>query len=222
MNEELSDPTYPEGSVIGDFDGQGNPYEVQELLHRPHAFALMHGDGGAKIAYGHLLWRVDGLDFHFGGNSVTLGSGKCTGAGQTDTVNQPIKGLDVVIPTLNDSDGDVMDPTIPSIYHQLNGYGDVFLYWKADLSGPSQDPPTERLTECWVEVGGTTSVIDIEAVGVDNTDHDRFAGAPLADEEIAGTYRVKLGAVNVNENVTQDISSDVYWSIVVLTRYQAD
>ena len=183
-------------------------------LHRPHSFALMYGDRGAKIAYGQLLWRVDNLDFHFEGNSVGGGSGACSGAGQTDTLNRPIRGLEVAIPTLNDSDGDAMDPTIPNIYHQLNGYGDIYLYWKVELS------EMVILTECWVEVGDTTPVVDIEAVAVANTDHDRFAGAPLADEEITGTYRVKLGTVNEGALFTQVISSDVYWSTVVLTRNQ--
>ena len=187
------------------------------LYHRPHSFALMHGDMGAKIAYGQLLWRVDNLDFHFDGNSVSGGSGKCSGAGQTDTLSRPIKGLEVVIPTLKSSDGPAMDPTTPNIYHELGAWGDVYLYWKVDLSA------TEILTECWVEVGGTTSVIDISAVAIANTDHDRFAGAPLADEDIIGIYRVKLGTVNKKNPalITQDISSDVYWSTVVLTRNQA-
>jgi len=194
------------------------------LYHRPHSFALMHGDGGAKIAYGQLLWRVDNLDFHFDGNSVSGSSGPCSGAGQTDTLNRPIKGLEVVIPTVGSPDGPAMDPTIPNIYHELDAWGDVYLYWKVDLS------VTEILTECWVEVTktvdgeevGATDVIDIRAVAIANTDHDRFAGAPLADEDIIGVYRVKLGTVNKKGPalITQDISSDVYWSTVVLTRNQ--
>jgi len=73
--DPIPDTVYPEGSVIGNFDGSGNPYEKQELLHRPHAFALMHGDGGAKVAYGELHWRVDvfTLEFKQETLSVTVG-----------------------------------------------------------------------------------------------------------------------------------------------------
>jgi len=215
VNEEIPDPTYPEGSVIGDFDGQGNPYETPELLHRPHAFALMHGDEGAKIAYGQLLWHVDRLDVRFDPNSPGLSSGTCDGVGQT----RAIKGLEAVIPKLDSTTGAVMDPTIPSIYHQLDGYGNVYLYWKVELS----DVEYSVVTECWVEVGDTPAPglgpADIAAVAVANTDHDRFAGTPSEDDGF-GVFRVKLGAVNVDENVTQNISSDVYWSAVVLTREQ--
>ena len=63
--QPIPDSTYPDGWPIGDHDASGTDYEVQELLHRPHAFALMHGDGGAKIAYGQLHWRVDCFTLEF-------------------------------------------------------------------------------------------------------------------------------------------------------------
>jgi len=69
--DPIPDTVYPEGSVIGNFDGSGNPYETQELLHRPHAFALMHGDGGAKVAYGELHWRVDVFTLEFKQEDLT-------------------------------------------------------------------------------------------------------------------------------------------------------
>lgn len=69
--DPIPDTVYPEGSVIGDFDGSGNPYEKQELLHRPHAFALMHGNGGAKVAYGELHWRVDVFTLEFKQEDLT-------------------------------------------------------------------------------------------------------------------------------------------------------
>ena len=63
--EDLPPTTYPDGSVIGDFDAGTNPPEDPEILHRPHAFALMHGDSGAKVAYGELHWRVDTFKLQF-------------------------------------------------------------------------------------------------------------------------------------------------------------
>ena len=61
----------------GRVSAQNNPPEKQELLHRPHAFALMHGSGGAKIAYGELHWRIDVFTLQFetstaSGVSVTV------------------------------------------------------------------------------------------------------------------------------------------------------
>jgi hypothetical protein len=211
--DPIPDPAYPEGSVVGNFDGSGNPYEKQELLHRPHAFALMHGDDGAKVAYGQLMWRVDRVDFAFEGDSVGGSDGNCIGAGQ----GRAIKGLDAVIPKLNSSSGDAMDPTIPNIYHQLDGYGDVYLFWEVDLA------ESEIVVSCWVEASGAPSgetPNDIDDFDTGNADHDRFAGVD-GSLDSTGIYRVKLGTVNEGALIAQDISSDVYWSTVVLTRDQA-
>ncbi len=65
------DTEYPDGSQQGSFDASGNVYEKQELLHRPHAFALMHGTGGAKVAFGQLQWRIDTITLRFEQSSVT-------------------------------------------------------------------------------------------------------------------------------------------------------
>tara|TARA_R100001129_G_C5320911_1_gene247593 strand:- start:681 stop:1703 length:1023 start_codon:yes stop_codon:yes gene_type:complete len=70
--EDIPPTIYPEGSVIGDFDAGTIPPEDPELLHRPHAFALMHGDGGAKVAYGELHWRVDVLKFKFETSTIAV------------------------------------------------------------------------------------------------------------------------------------------------------
>ena len=56
----------------GRVSAKNNPPEKQELLHRPHAFALMHGSGGAKIAYGELHWRIDVFTLKF---ETSTGSG---------------------------------------------------------------------------------------------------------------------------------------------------
>ena len=56
----------------GRVSAKNNPPEKQELLHRPHAFALMHGDGGAKIAYGELHWRVDVFTLQFKDDEVEV------------------------------------------------------------------------------------------------------------------------------------------------------
>ena len=70
----IPDPEFPEGSQIGSAEGSSTSYEraAGELLHRPHAFALMHGNGGAKVAYGELHWRVDVITLRF---ETSTGSG---------------------------------------------------------------------------------------------------------------------------------------------------
>ena len=56
----------------GRVSAKNNPPEKQELLHRPHAFALMHGSGGAKIAYGELHWRIDVFTLQFQQKTVAV------------------------------------------------------------------------------------------------------------------------------------------------------
>ena len=70
----IPDPEFPEGSQIGSSEGSSTSYEraAGELLHRPHAFALMHGDGGAKVAYGELHWRVDVITLQFKTSAIAV------------------------------------------------------------------------------------------------------------------------------------------------------
>jgi len=220
--DPIPEGSRPAGSVIGNFSASAMEVDGGDVLqyHRPHAFALYHGEHGAKVAYGQLLWRVDRVDFAFSADTAPPPppTGKCVGAGQT----RAIKGLEVAIPTVKSPDGPAMDPTVPNIYHELDAYGDVYLYWKVELD----DSEGSILAQCWVEVTktvdgeevGATETNDIDTVATANTTHDRFTGAGSSDSE--GIYRVKLGAVKENELVTQDISTDVYWSTVVLTRDQ--
>ena len=63
--DPIPDPVYPDGGKAGAFDASGNIYEAQELLHRPHAFALMHGKNGAKVAYGELHYIVNSFKLKF-------------------------------------------------------------------------------------------------------------------------------------------------------------
>jgi hypothetical protein len=212
--EDIPPTTYPDGSVIGSFDAGTNPPEDPEILHRPHAFALMHGDGGAKVAYGQLLWRIDELNFWYKLKTATelddegVGSGNVTAAhGHGKSGQAAVDGLNAKVPTMasgiNFNDNDTK-------YHQLDGYGDVYLYWKVDLDH------ADRVTKCWVTVDGTTAQSDIPAVANGFLAVDRQTATSSTAHE--GTYRVKLGSVNEDAQVTQDISSDVYWSIVLLKR----
>ncbi len=308
--DPIPDTVYPEGSVIGDFDGSGNPYEKQELLHRPHAFALMHGDGGAKVAYGELHWRVDvftlefkqedltcSIDDHsdhthtagvgshthgfahthdldhthtvgvgshthtetYGGTtsnvdagsgdrttsspndyttdsqntsttgSVDGGSGAVTTSGASATLDHTCTitpsqitycrkaGQDAIaqitqtVPKVDAEDGDAMDATIPSIYHQLSSYGDVYLCWEVDLEKGTD------VTNCWVQVGAPTNS-DIGAIGLGQATTDRLDEDPLDDAGTEGAYSIKIGTVNENDQIIQNVSSDVVWSPTVMDR----
>lgn len=214
--EDIPPTTYPDGSVIGSIDSSLNPPEDPEILHRPHAFALMHGEDGAKVAYGQLLWRIEQLNSIYSSAHIV-----------TQLTQGAIEGLNAKVPTIDTEDGTAFSSSLETKYHQLNGYGDVYLYWKVDLDH------ADRVTKCWVTVDGTTAQSDIPAQpAFDNSagqtaPHNRLTGLPDAGDTTnhsadgaagEGTYRVKLGSVNEDAQVTQDISSDVHWSILVHIR----
>ena len=209
--EPLPNFSYPTGSVIGNFSASAMEVDAGDVLlyHRPHPFALMHGANGAKIAYGQLMWRVDVIDFYF----TTASEGSGGGVEPMDSAGQDvIDGVNAVIPTLNDHNGDAMDPTIPNGYHELDGYGDVYLVWHLEFG------ESEILTECWVEVGTVTTVVDATAVPNAATTFNRFNGVGTATGQQSGFYRIKLGTVTEGALVTQDVSSDVHWSFFLIER----
>jgi len=206
--EDMSPTVYPDGSVIGSLDASGNLPENPELLHRPHAFALMHGDDGAKVAYGQLLWRIDVLELELS----SAGGEPVTGAGQ-----DAISVFNTKVPTIDAADGDAMDAGINNTkYHQLDGYGDVYLYWTTDLAEATM---ADRVNACWVQVDGPAED-ELDAVLVNFTNMDRMDASDTcpSDGQKEGTYRVKLGTVNEDEQVIQNHSSDVFWSIFLLKR----
>tara|TARA_R100000700_G_scaffold4040_2_gene7166 strand:+ start:6385 stop:7413 length:1029 start_codon:yes stop_codon:yes gene_type:complete len=330
--DPIPDPNYPDGSHQGSFEGAGHSYErsAGELLHRPHAFALMHGDGGAKVAYGELHYRVDSFELKFNQQDLTctiadhadhahehvhthehdhhhsfnhthgvtshthtidpatVGSsthdhGGSTGSTVTNTgspsttntdspnesttdnpnesTTSGVKATDgstysgssgnlshtctispaqitycsgakqagignitQVTPKIGPepaeaSDWKDMDPTIPSIYHQLVGYGDVYLCWKVNTENVANE-----VEKCWVQVGdptgnaiggitmGTTTT-DRRAAGVPND----ATGQPEGGDE--GVYKIKLGTVTEDALIDQNVSNDVSWNTVVMDRF---
>lgn len=214
----LPNPNYGEGFV-----DVLNLVEEPPLQHRPHAFALKHGDGGAKIAYGQLFWRIDQLNWHFhgdvGGSTSTSAAdaNKCFGAGQL----RPIKGFDVTVPKVDSSSGALMSAAvdgvagdgIPNVYHQLDAFGTVYLYWTVEL-----DNSTNIVTNAWVEVPASSSTTDLNSIDTDHDAHNRFSGNPNGDGITDGTFRVEIGTVTEGAPIQQKLSSDVFWSTVVMTR----
>ena len=227
ISDNDTSTVFPDGTPAGDFDASGNPYDNPYQLHRPHAFALMHGDGGAKISYGQLLWRIDTLIIEL--SSVGSLGNTLVGAGQ-----EVIDGLNVKVPTIGSADGKSMSPNINDIdedgtptglkYHQLDSYGDVYLYWTTDLDAKDDSGthvPENRVDACWVQVDGVAEN-ELDAVAItprsfDRADDTTGGSCPTVDQKV-GTYRVLLGTVNEGEQIKQYHSSDVFWSIFLLKR----
>ena len=203
----MSDSSFSVSSA--DFDG-----DHTLKYHRPHPFALYHGNNGAMVAYGQLMWRVDVIDFLF--TTSSDGAGGYVVDPMDSAGQDAIKKLNVVIPKLNNSNGDPMDPTVPNVYHQLDGYGDVYLVWHMEFN------ESEIVTECFVEVipegGSGTTPSEAAAVSTSHTTFNRFQSVGTSSSHLSSYYRVKLGTVNRDELVQQDISSDVYWSFFLIER----
>ena len=220
--EDIPPTTYPDGSVIGSFDAGTNPPEDPEILHRPHAFALMHGDGGAKVAYGQLLWRLDTIIIQLSSVAGSSDTATLEGAGQT-----AIEGLNVRVPTIGAADGASMVAGLNTKYHELGEYGDVYLYWTTDLDAvddADQHVPANRVDACWVQVGATPAEDKLDAMDAtssqtafDRADDTTGNFCPTEVQKV-GTYRVKLGTVNEDEEIIQNHSSDVFWSITLVRR----
>tara|TARA_R110002020_G_C16117429_1_gene760077 strand:- start:104 stop:529 length:426 start_codon:yes stop_codon:yes gene_type:complete len=124
---------------------------------------------------------------------------------------EAISQITQTVPKVDAEDGDAMDATIPSIYHQLSSYGDVYLVWDVDLElGAGSE-----ITDCWVQVGAP-STSNIGEVALGNTTTNRRNGS--APTPWQGTYAMKLGTVNENDQIIQNVSSDVSWATTVMDR----
>jgi len=221
LQRPMPHPEHPDGSIVGDMDVGTNPSENPELLHRPHAFALMHGEDGAKVAFGQLLWRIDTIIIQLSSVAGPSSTASVEGAGQ-----DAISVFNIEVPTIGAAGGESMSAGInfndnDKKYHELGEYGDVYLYWTTDLDAEAM---ADRVDACWVQVGGDPAEDELDAVdatssqtGFDRTDDTTGNFCPTEAQKV-GTYRVKLGTVNEDEQVIQDHSSDVFWSITLLKR----
>lgn len=159
----------------------------EQPVFRPHAFALTHGDGGAKIAYGEL---------HYGVTIQTVTLTEIDGEQVVKSITQnPIEETKVCVPEYNSVE---LDPEVPNIYTQLSGYGDIFLYWEYDLGAGG------AITVCEVRVGRPVEE-DITFLDEDLT---RTADS---NGECDGKFAIQIGTVNVGSPIIQKVSSDVPW-----------
>tara|TARA_Y100001972_G_scaffold86004_2_gene105203 strand:+ start:682 stop:1359 length:678 start_codon:yes stop_codon:yes gene_type:complete len=199
---EVPESYFAEGQV-----GAGSRAGDVPLLHRPHAFALTHGGLGAKVAYGELHIRVDSLTFDF--QEYNMGAAdniiRCDGIGRKD-----IEKLTPIVPTV-ESGGDPMNPDNPSIYHQLDGYGSIYLNWTVNLGAFAEGSPENVVTSCYVSSEAVDSAV--AALSAGHADSDR-----LGSGTTSGSYSVKLGEVSEDNSIKQHISSDVFWSFFVVGR----
>jgi len=225
-----SEPELTPQAPMGDVDGNNRPFYVPKFQHRPHAFVLSHGADGARVGYGRLYYRRDqltfmttesevawaysvsgnsGADFDSGDIAISLASaGDDDYANQLQTCHQGvISGLTAHTPRVGSASGDVMDSEVPNVYHQLEDYGDVYLYFSLDIS-------SDQISNVYVRVGlnDPDDAQDIPAVDTGAASH------LLSDGDPTGVYRVKLGTVNEDESIEQLVDTDVFFSSLVFTR----
>ena len=178
----LSNPfaTRPDESLAKSGEGFASPG------FRPHAFALLHGNEGAKIAYGEL---------HYGVTSQTVTREEVAGKRVVTSITQnPIRGGLIATPEVQ---GEFMDTRAPNTYHELGEFGDVYLYWEYTLGSGSVDV-------CEVVVGKPEDA-DISFL---NANLERQGGETSG---CIGKFAILLGSVNEGSPVQQAVSSDVTW-----------
>ena len=131
----------------------------------------------------------------------------CSGAGQS-----AINNITQQVPKINEKDGEAMDSKLDGVhtFHQLDGYGEVYLCWEVDFE---ESPNVQK---CWVQIGVPVGSVT-GAVSIGNTTTGRLAQPPDPDYAVS-TYHVHIGTVNLNERVVQKISSDVSWQPIVMDR----
>lgn len=157
-------------------------------------------DGTTTAPSGVLNHTVTGLEG--AGNVITY----CDGAGQSS-----INNITQQVPNINEKDGEAMDSKLDGVhtFHQLDGYGEVYLCWEVDFE---ESPNVQK---CWVQIGVPVgSVTGPISIGNDTT--GRLTDPP--DDFAVSTYHVHIGTVNLNERVVQKISSDVSWQPIVMDR----
>lgn len=156
----------------------------EQPVFKPHSFALAHGDGGAKIAYGEFIWWLNRLTFTLGSSSLNL-------------VDQPaVSSPTQIVPTIQG--GNPMTDDVPNNYHQLDAYGDVWIYWELTATGYD-------VNVCDIRVGAKPSTVDIPSLTTTGTP------AIVRNSWTEGKFTLQIGTVNEGVAIEQNISSDIYW-----------
>tara|TARA_R100000655_G_scaffold27759_2_gene56499 strand:+ start:3008 stop:4189 length:1182 start_codon:yes stop_codon:yes gene_type:complete len=154
-------------------------------------------DGSSSSGLTHTVTGLEGA-----GNVITY----CDGAGQS-----AINNITQQVPKINEKDGEAMDSKLDGVhtFHQLDGYGEVYLCWEVDFE---ESPNVQK---CWVQIGVPSGSVT-GAVSIGNDTTGRLTDPP--NEYAVSTYHAHIGTVNLNERVVQKISSDVSWQPIVMDR----
>ena len=162
----------------------------EEFVYKPHAFALTHGDGGAKITYGELHYGVTIQEV----TRVALASGETV----VESITQsPIQETKVCVPKWKTV---VMNPEIPNKSTQLDAYGEIYLYWEYSIGNGGS------VTTCEIRVGRPVE----QDISFLNEDLERGDGGELGFGCV-GKFALHIGTVNVGSPVIQKVTSDVPW-----------
>lgn len=157
-------------------------------LRKPFAFALGKWKDGATIYFGQLLSTVSILRY----KRIKVAGEWVNSLAAQDA----IKGVTATLPDNLDTTDSKLKPT------KLDWFGDVYLYWEADSA-------TGEISLCDIRGPSQPSGSDIKELD------DELSRGSGSDGE--GAYYVKIGAVDEDDGVTdQLISSDVTWSITLV------
>lgn len=186
-------------------DSDDNPDGGEQPIFRPHPFALIQGEDGAKVALGQFLWRIDAITIHYEDVS---------GQHNRDAGQDVIDGWTAVLPTVNDADGNYLTTNEQNSFDQLIGWGNVYLYWEVDLD-ETNGTDSSPITSCYVTTS-TPSLLDVAALSMGSATSDRLLAS--GGVEVTGRYRVLLGYVPEDGVIAQYTASDVCWPMFVLKR----
>ena len=212
--DPIPDPVYPDGGKTGAFDASGNIYEAQELLHRPHAFALMHGTNGAKVAYGELHYIVNSFKLKFETSAISVADhDDHSHAPHCDHTHDPHSGS-----TSTDSGSgsgygtptSINDATTSTDNGSSTGYGETSSQstttsGSADGGGYSGGPHTHSISHSHdVEMGHTHEHDHTHGVDMG---HTHTAGVGSHTHEHDHTHGVDMGhthTVNLTHSGVKD------------------
>jgi hypothetical protein len=165
-------------------------------MHKPFGFALAGGRTGARIHYGCLISTV---------TRATFGKEFPDGVEINHLLNQdPIPNVEVHPPANLDAPDQLAT--------ELDWFGDVWLYWETDIEA--------NVLYCDVRGPDAPPVNPIPLLNFDLEREDESGGGGGGSGSGSGdapySYAVKIGSVSDTNEIVQEISGDVHWSITLL------
>lgn len=160
-------------------------------MHKPFGFALAGGRTGARIHYGCLISTV---------TRATFGKEFPDGVEINHLLSQdPIPNVEVHPPANLDGPDQLAT--------ELDWFGDVYLYWETDIDA--------NVLYCDVRGPDAPPVNPIPLLNFDLEREDESGGGSGSGETVY-SYAVKIGSVSDTNEIVQEVSGDVHWSITLL------